>query len=177
MLAEVFRDSSPKESLTGTPVTGKRKRRASRSEPYRQRSVSSETVAEYEETGNTPVAKTRSASWGKGIRNMQREEAIRKGIPLNRLATQKSGYAISVYATTRGRGAFITKLKPIVLGGKGQGKVGQRKVTPSKKTVTSTTNLLQPWQDKDVVRALQGEPPADAWIACYSMPLSEAWGN
>ena len=162
MLAEVFRDSSAKESLVGSPVTGKHKRRASRSERDKQRSVSCETVAEYEEAGSTPA--TRSASRGKDIRNLQREEAIRKGIPLNRLATPKSTYATSVYATTRGKGASVTKPKPIVLGGKGGGKGGRRKVMPTKKTETGTTNLLQPWQDPEVVRALQGEPPAEARI-------------
>ena len=123
MLAEVFGDSSAKESLVGSPVTGKRKRRASRSERDKQRSVSSETVAEYEEPGSAPAV-TRSASHGKDIHNMQREEAIRKGIPLNRLATPKSTYATSVYATTKGKGASVTKPKPIVLGGKGRGKGG-----------------------------------------------------
>ena len=95
---------------------------------------------------------------------MQREEAIREGVPLNRLATPKGTYATSVYATTRGKAASVTKPKPIVLGGKGQGKGGRRKATPSKKTETGTTNLLQPWQDLEVVRVLQGEPPAEARI-------------
>ena len=172
MQAEVFGDSSAKESLVGSPVTGKRKRRASKSERDRQRSVSSETVAEYEETGSTPA--TRSASRGKDIRNMQREEAIRKGVPLNRLATPRSTYATSVYATTRGKGASVTKLKPIVMGGKGRGKGGRRKGTPTKKTETGTTNLLQPWQDPEVVRAIKGKPPAEARIAREIMTATES---
>ena len=33
-----------------------------------------------------------------------------------------------------------------------------------KKAVTGTTNLLQPWQDPEVARALEGQPPSDARV-------------
>ena len=164
MLAEVFsQESSTKESVGTSPRVSKRKRRVSKSERDKNRTITSETIAEYEEGEGKPPAKRRSVSKGKDMRNMQREEAIRKGIPLNKLATPKP-YADSVYATTRGKGASIAKPKPLVLGGKGRGKGGRRKAPPAKRTVTGTVDLLQPWQDKEVVRANKGEPPADAVV-------------
>ena len=168
MMDEIFvEDSSAKESFVGSPVAKKRRRRTS-SELDRARGVSSETVGEYDVGEGTSGRRTQSASKGKDIKNMQREEAIRKGIPLNQLATPK-GYRGSVYATTQGKGASITQPKPVVLGSKGIGKGGRRKKTPVKKTVTGTTNLLQPWQDPEVARALEGQPPSDARVPRETM--------
>ena len=116
MMDEIFVEiSSAKESFVGSPVAKKRRRRTS-SKLDRARGVSSETVGEYDVGEGTSGRRTRSASKGKDIKNMQRDEAIRKVIPLNRLATPK-GYKGSVYATTQGKGASITQPKPVVLGG------------------------------------------------------------
>ena len=164
MMAEIFsQESSAKESVGTSPRVARRKRRASRSDRDKRREITSETVAEYEEEGGAPPSKRSAPSKGKDISNLQRDEAIRRGIPLNRLKAPTT-YAKSVYATTRGKGASMTQPKPIVYGGKGQGKGGRRKTTPAKRSDTGTQNLLQPWQDQNVVRALQGQPPADATV-------------
>ena len=165
-------DTSAKESVVGSPPAKKRKRRLSASE----RSASSSRVeATSKELG------TRYVSKGKDIKNLQRAEARKRGVDEEDLQTPKKAkktHASSLYgelqrvqktekAEARKQKAQEIR-KPIVFGGKGQGKGGKKERPPQEgcRTCARVTELVTQkrlsWEDPAVIRALAGLPPPGA---------------
>ena len=126
-------DTSAKESVVGSPPSKKRRRRLSASE----RTASSSRIR------TTQESKPKFVSKGKDIKNLQRDEARKRGIDEEDLQTPrkiKKTHASSLYgelqrlqktekAEARKQKAQEIR-KPIVFGGKGQGKGGEEKVSP-----------------------------------------------
>ena len=123
-------DTSAKESIVGSPPK-KRKRKLSVSE--RMASSSRKDT----ETG------TKFVSRGKDMRNLQKDVAQKRGVTEDELQmpgkVQKKTFATSLYgelqqqqkiSKAEARKQQQESRKPIVYGGKGQGKGGRRKHPP-----------------------------------------------
>ena len=163
----VEEDTSAKESTVGSPPPKKRKRKLSASE----RSASSTRA------GATQESKSKFVSKGKDIKNLQRDEARKRGIDEEDLQTPrkiKKTHTSSLYGELqrqqRTKKAKARKQKtqeirkPIVFGGRGQGKGGRRKGLPKKdagraRVTESVTQKRLSWEDPAVIRALAGLPP------------------
>ena len=162
-------DTSAKESTVGSPPPRKRKRKLSAS----KRTASSSRAETQKESG------TRFMSKGKDIKDLQRDEARKRGIDEEELHTPKKvkkTHASSLYGELQrqqkseraeARKQIQESRRPIVFGGRGQGKGGRRKGLPKKdagkaQVTEAVSQKRLSWQDLAAIRALAGLPPPGA---------------
>ena len=133
-----------------------------------------------------PVQKepgTRFVSKGKDIKNLQKAKTRKRGVDEEDLHTprkvKKKTHASSLYgelqrqqkanrAIARKQAASVQEIrKPIVFGGKDQGKGGRRKGQPKKdagkaRVTEGVQQRRLSWEDPAVLRVLAGQPPPGA---------------
>ena len=164
LLGELSEDSSAKESCFESPkstVPKKKRKKAA------QREKESSLVREGEESeGQTPERPTTTPT-GKNLSLMKQQAAAATGKSTEEFGSpgattskdtihRPGGYSSSLYGLQHG--------STRIWGGKGRGKGGKRKPKDPKKT-TQKGQKLEGWQDPEVVRALQNQPPPGAIIA------------
>ena len=165
LLGEISEDSSAKESCFSSPKSTVPKKKRKKATQRQKESGLPREVSE-ESEGQTPERPT-SRPTGKNLSLMKQQAAAASGKSTEEFgspsdttgtstAHKPGGYSRSLYGQEHG--------STRIWGGKGRGKGGRRKAKKPKKT-TSRGQVLESWQDPEVVRALHNQPPPGAIIA------------